>query len=76
MMPVAINAPPLEGGFPTTSWDAGDTIQDAYQVVVPPDLRGQARLLIGLYRPDSGERLQTETGADTVTAATLDIAPP
>lgn len=69
------DAPPLGGAYPTSLWERGEVIADRYQVAIPPDLTGRAHLLLGLYRPDTGERLRTETGADSIVAAELDLSP-
>jgi hypothetical protein len=69
------DAPPLGGGYPTSLWEPGEEIEDAYQVVVPADLRGPARLLLGLYRPDSGERLPLDRGGDSVVVASFEVVP-
>jgi hypothetical protein len=59
------DAPPLGGAYPTSLWEAGELIDDEYAVT-----GGAAgRVLIGLYRPDTGERLRAENGADAVEIA-------
>jgi hypothetical protein len=69
------DAPPLGGGYPTSLWEPGEEIEDAYRVVVPADLRGPARLLLGLYRPDSGERLPLDRGGDSIVVASFEVVP-
>jgi hypothetical protein len=48
------DGPPLGGDYPTHWWEAGETIADVHDL----DLSGNgSRLLVGLYRLDTGERL-------------------
>ena len=38
---------------------------DDYLVAIPPDLpAGFYKIIVGLYRPDTGERLQLDNGSD------------
>jgi len=54
---------PLAGDYPTSLWDAGETIVDTHPLdlgrgeVTSPLPPGRYRLLVGLYRLDTGERL-------------------
>lgn len=50
--------PPVGGSYPTTEWQPDEEVVDAYTIDVPAgtDLAG-SRLRIGLYRPDTMERL-------------------
>jgi hypothetical protein len=57
------DGPPVRGDYPTHWWEAGETIVDVHDLDLSgdgtgrlPDLAGD-RLLIGLYRLDTGERL-------------------
>jgi hypothetical protein len=54
---------PGAGDFPTTGWLPGEYIADAYQVSLsagaPP---GDYQVAIGLYDPDTGERLPVSGG--------------
>ena len=65
--PVAQQDQPPGGAFyPTSAWQSGDLVEDVYRLTVPEDAAaGPYRLIVGLYRPDSGERLTGENG-DTV----------
>jgi len=58
------DAPPNDGLSPTSIWREGDVIEDVHRfpagTVIPPD----GRILIGAYRPDTGERAPaTQEGA-------------
>jgi hypothetical protein len=58
--------PPLGGAYPTGAWANGETISDAYQLDLPPDLLpGRYPVWIGLYDPATGERLPVTVEGDT-----------
>ena len=48
------------GGLqPTTTWRVGETMQDNYGIpILPGTPPGSYQIEIGMYRPDSGQRLQ------------------
>ena len=49
---------PANGRYPTPSWLPGMTIADAHVIQLPPDLpAGDYEIRVGLYEPESGERL-------------------
>ncbi|RME79137.1 MAG: hypothetical protein D6784_01210 [Chloroflexi bacterium] len=49
---------PLGGLYPTSRWQAGETVIDPVVIPLPPDLPpGQYRIFTGLYRLDTLERL-------------------
>jgi 4-amino-4-deoxy-L-arabinose transferase-like glycosyltransferase len=57
------DGPPVQGDYPTSWWEAGETIVDVHFLqlgqagVTLPMESGRYRLLVGLYRLDTGERL-------------------
>jgi hypothetical protein len=57
------DGPPLGGNYPTSWWEAGEVIVDAHPLDLArasatwPLESGRHRLLVGLYRLDTGERL-------------------
>jgi len=52
------DSPPQTGLYPTHWWDMGEKIADARNVLLPSDLpAGDYRILVGLYLPETGERL-------------------
>ena len=54
------DSPPRAGKYPTSVWDAGETISDPHTISLRPDLPpGEYRLAIGLYDPETGQRLGT-----------------
>jgi hypothetical protein len=73
--------PPLNGRFPTRLWPAGTVVSDPYHLELPEGLEaGTYELWAGLYRPDSGQRLQAvsqQTGErwvdDLVLVGTLTV---
>ena len=49
---------PQGGAFPTADWFPGDVIADEYTLAFPPDAPpGEYALEVGLYRPETAERL-------------------
>lgn len=62
------DGPPLQGDYPTTQWQAGDSLVDVHMLVVPEDLpAGTYTLATGLYDPLTGRRLRrTDTAGDAV----------
>ena len=51
------DAPPLDGGFPTSLWQPGDRIRDERAVPLPPTGDAPSQLGVGWYDPDTGVRL-------------------
>ncbi|MCA9899449.1 MAG: glycosyltransferase family 39 protein [Anaerolineales bacterium] len=69
------DAPPVQGDFPTNLWRTGDWVDDTHTLPLPPDLApGSYQILVGLYEPVSGARLQLAAGGDSV-AIPLEIRP-
>ena len=49
---------PQQGHYPTSWWDDSETVIDPYSLSLPSDLEpGQYRLRVGLYLPETGQRL-------------------
>jgi hypothetical protein len=49
---------PVEGLYPTSHWQPERVIRDVYDIAVPEDTpAGQYVFFVGMYAPDSGERL-------------------
>jgi 4-amino-4-deoxy-L-arabinose transferase-like glycosyltransferase len=56
---------PQAGAYPTTLWAEGEVVADEYEIVVKPDAPpGQYVIEVGMYFPQSGQRLPVldETG--------------
>ena len=52
------DSPPTSGKYPASVWDAGESIADLHTLSFAPDLpAGEYRLAIGLYDPQTGQRL-------------------
>ena len=50
---------------PTSQWQAGEVYRETYTLRVKPETPpGIYEVEIGLYRPDTGERLRLEDGRD------------
>ncbi|MFT7584913.1 MAG: hypothetical protein ACI9EW_001336 [Cellvibrionaceae bacterium] len=59
--------PPLNGDYPTRLWEAGEQIDDFKQLQIPADADpGVYQILIGMYDPLTGERMQRLDGGDSV----------
>ncbi len=53
------DAEPAGGGRPTDTWRAGDAVADRHGARLPADAApGRYRVIAGLYRPATGERLR------------------
>ena len=65
--------PPLDGAYPTSTWLPGQTIADPRTIPldgVPP---GMYRLIVGVYNPETQQRLTTGAGADFVELAEITV---
>lgn len=52
------DSPPAEGAAPTSQWLAGEVVTDRHTIPVPADAPdGEYTLCVGMYSPDTGERL-------------------
>ncbi len=68
------DAPPLDGRWPTSLWIPGVTLDDVHTLPLPGDLAvGTYDLLVGLYDPESGERLRLPDGRDAVRLNRVEI---
>ncbi len=58
---------PVNGQWPPTCWQAGETVVDHYTIPLPDDLPpGVYTLLTGWYDAADGRRLLTPTGQDAI----------
>jgi 4-amino-4-deoxy-L-arabinose transferase-like glycosyltransferase len=63
---------PVGGSRPTTSWSPGEVIEDRLGILIPPDLDGgEYQLVVGMYRPDTGERLPVRDVGDGMSDDTI-----
>jgi len=56
------DGPPANGAYPTSLWDPGEIIVDPHALPELP--AGRYRIQLGLYRPDTGERLPAAGSAE------------
>ena len=48
----------MAGKYPTSVWDAGEVIADLHTLSLAPDLpAGEYKIAIGLYDPETGQRV-------------------
>jgi len=60
------DGPPVKGYYPTSLWEAGETISDPHPMVLPSDLpAGRYRLLVGMYNLETMERVPRSDGKGT-----------
>ncbi|MDX1413224.1 MAG: DUF2142 domain-containing protein [Candidatus Promineifilaceae bacterium] len=67
--PLAVgDRPPLNGAYPTRAWEFGEVIEDVYSLALPTDLAsGRYPLWLGMYDPQSIERLPVTVGGEAQT---------
>ena len=52
------DTPPRGGRYPTRAWQPGDLVPDTHQLDLPAERPpGPYRLFVGMYQPETGERL-------------------
>lgn len=58
------DAPPLDSDYPTSFWGAGENLVDEHYLEVKEDAApGSYRLFVGLYDPETGQRLPLSDSA-------------
>lgn len=71
---------PFAGLLPTSAWPASEVIAETFWLSLPADLpAGTYRLLVGLYQPDTGERLPVVndvSGENAVIVGTVSVVSP
>ncbi len=68
------DSPPAAGVYPTSLWDAGEIIADRHPL--PQLAPGHYLIQVGLYRPETGERLPVAEAPDNaVRLAEFEIIP-
>lgn len=64
------DAEPGLGGYPTSTWRAGEVVTDRHPIQVQPDAQtGSAAVVVGLYDPATGDRAQLVSGGDSLQLA-------
>jgi hypothetical protein len=68
---------PVDGRYPTSAWNEGESILDSRSLTLPADLQsGEYRLILGLYNPVDGSRLHVaEQETDSVLLGQLKVIP-
>jgi len=65
---------PLDGVAPTSSWSPGEVLTDSYRFPVAADAQaGDYQLVVGIYLPETGERLPVHGGGDAVMVASVKL---
>jgi len=68
---------PMGGLAPTSAWRPGEVITDLHKLIIKSDVpAGEYRLLVGLYEPETGLRLKTPQGEDSVLLEKVTVRPP
>lgn len=67
------DAQPLNDLRPITTWTPNEPVRDNHGLALPADVRGPLTITVGLYNPDTGERLKTADGRDAVEIATVNV---
>ncbi|MDM8519915.1 hypothetical protein QUF64_07710, partial [Anaerolineales bacterium HSG6] len=60
----SFDAPPLAGAYPTSTWLPEQSIIDPHYIPLTDLPAGEYRLVVGLYHPQTGQRLWNEHGSD------------
>jgi hypothetical protein len=69
------DAQPVNDLRPTTTWAPGEAITDRHGLSLPELVGGSYHLRIGLYDPNTGERLLTPDGRDALEIGVIAITP-
>lgn len=68
------DGPPRAGTFPTSRWRPGDVVRDVHRLTLAADAPpGPYRLLVGMYRSATGERLRVTAGQAEENALVVEI---
>jgi hypothetical protein len=68
------DATPFFGLYPTSRWNDGEIVRDYIDIDLAPGLAaGRYVVRVGLYNPDSGQRLLLAGGADSLALAALPL---
>ena len=64
---------PVGGTRPTMSWQAGETLLDVHDLLVPDGAQGYGRLLVGLYDSETLERQELKPGQDALLLLEIEL---
>jgi len=60
-----VDTRPVNGQWPTSRWVKDEVVVDRYQINLPPDVGpGFYKVIVGLYQPQTGQRLIRANGQD------------
>lgn len=60
-----VDTRPVNGQWPTSRWVRNEVVVDDYTIDLPPDLGpGFYKVIVGLYQPQTGQRLRQPNGQD------------
>jgi len=66
---------PLGGSRPTTTWTTSEVLSDHIGILIPPGTAsGEYHLVVGMYRPDTGERLPVWDGEGAVAGDSIPLS--
>ena len=69
------DAMPLNDLRPLPTLPAGEDVRDNHGLALPPNFRGEVRLIVGLYNPNTGQRAIAQNGKDFVELGIIQIEP-
>ena len=75
-MVAQMDHPPSDGAYPTSLWDAGEIVRDAFHIPLPPETpQGNFEIAVGLYEPATGTRLPVAGSSDGSIRLTGEMPP-
>ena len=68
---------PVNATRPTTSWKTDEVIEDSHEIHLPATLaQGSYKLIVGLYDPSTGDRLNANDEQDAIVLTTVTVQCP
>jgi hypothetical protein len=69
--------PPVDGLYPTSRWEEGEIMRDQYNLVISPDSPpGKYQIEVGMYLPETGERLEARGEEGPLPENRILLSPP
>jgi hypothetical protein len=66
---------PGNWALPTDTWAAGEVIADSYEIPIPPEAPpGDYGIQVGMYYPESGQRLPAHEGGSRLADDSISVA--
>ena len=69
------DAQPLNDLRPMVTWPLGEQVHDNHGLALPPDFQGPLAITLGIYDPDTGQRLRTDDGRDAIEMGKVTVGP-